>query len=751
MLATATHYLHAGLCAIPARVDEKRPALAKWEQYQTQMPTEQDLQRWFANGSSICVLTGSISGNLELLDFDFKAELYANWRELVDADRPGLLDRLVVERSQSGGMHVVYRCEALIPGNLKLAQRVISTDSVAPIEYCGKKVTPRRTTDGRFEATITLIETRGEGGLFLCAPSPGYVLEFGSFEGVPLLTESERDTLIGAAKALNEAFPKVVKGASDYSQNDRPGDEYNKNGDVRGLLQKHGWVCARQCGDNEHWRRPGKDLGQSATLRVSDNVFYVFSSNAAPFEPDQSYSPFAVYAWLEHSGDFQKAASALRPSRAVNGSSRSSEDYFDSQAERGSCREPGDEPPPERQSLIIRSAKTLVREFTKLRAPLIDGVLRRGETMNIISAPKFGKSWLVLSLILAIASGQKWLGRFYTARGKVLLIDNELHPETLASRLPRVAMAMGLEPAAYEDNIDIVNLRGSLVDLKKLSFDLMLLEPGTYDLIVLDAWYRLQPAGSDENSNGDVAELYNLLDCVSHKIDCAFACVHHSSKGNQSGKAVTDVGSGAGAQARASDTHLVMRQHEHDGAVVVDASVRSWAPIKPFCLRWEFPLFNVDETLNPKDLRKENPRARTSSSNDGKPTAEEVREAKELAAREKVLKAYGRFPEGETQRVLRSVCGISGEKFNLANDSLIADGLVEQFETKKGRQLVSMYRLTGAGQVGQVGQKQCLSHLSRVVGQGRPPLGAPLSHLPDTCGNKQPTLSHLEDTDGEYS
>ena len=58
--------------------------------------------------------------------------------------------RLVIESSQSGGRHVIYRCDQPVDGNLKLAQ--------------GNR-------DGK---QVTLIETRGEGGLFLCSPSAGY-------------------------------------------------------------------------------------------------------------------------------------------------------------------------------------------------------------------------------------------------------------------------------------------------------------------------------------------------------------------------------------------------------------------------------------------------------------------------------------------------------------------------------------------------------------------------------------------------
>jgi len=38
----------------------------------------------------------------------------------------------------------------------------------------------------------------------------------------------------------------------------------------------------------------------------------VFSSSAAPFEPDTSYGKFAAFALVEHEGDFSAAARALR-------------------------------------------------------------------------------------------------------------------------------------------------------------------------------------------------------------------------------------------------------------------------------------------------------------------------------------------------------------------------------------------------------------------------------------------------------
>jgi hypothetical protein len=171
----------------------------------------------------------------------------------------------------------------------------------------------------------------------------------GDLANPTVLTEDQRNALLQAAWKLNEYVPPVTNGLkatpnsghsaplSAHSSNispllahqannpplsehnshsapisadnsHRPGDDFNNRGDVRDVLQQHGWICTKG-GENEYWRRPGKTSGTSATLK--DRVFYVFSSNAAPFEPNEAYSPFAVYAMLEHGGDFSTATLAL--------------------------------------------------------------------------------------------------------------------------------------------------------------------------------------------------------------------------------------------------------------------------------------------------------------------------------------------------------------------------------------------------------------------------------------------------------
>jgi len=90
----------------------------------------------------------------------------------------------------------------------------------------------------------------------------------------------------------------------------RPGDDYNQRGEITQILEAHGWQRIGESGGNQLWRRPGKTTGNhSATF--DGRTFYVFSSAAPPFDANTGYSPFAVYAMLEHGGDYAAASASL--------------------------------------------------------------------------------------------------------------------------------------------------------------------------------------------------------------------------------------------------------------------------------------------------------------------------------------------------------------------------------------------------------------------------------------------------------
>ncbi|GMU80953.1 MAG: hypothetical protein AMXMBFR47_08240 [Planctomycetota bacterium] len=251
------------------------------------------------------------------------------------------------------------------------------------------------------------------------------------------------------------------------------------------------------------------------------------------------------------------------------------------------------------RKLIRVDASELVAKGSPLRTPILNGLLRRGETLNIVGGPKSHKSWLALDLLLAVATGRSWLG-FQTNRGRVLLIDNELHIETLQDRIRRVAGARGIPTADYAGRFDVVSLRGRLCTVDELGGPFEEWADEDYSLVVLDALYRL--FRGNENDNADMANVYNAIDSYAASMNSAFGVVHHSSKGNQADKATTDIGAGAGAQSRACDSHLVIRPHAEDGCAAIDAVVRSFAPPERFVIRWQYPVWNLDEGLDPSEL-----------------------------------------------------------------------------------------------------------------------------------------------------
>ena len=163
---------------------------------------------------------------------------------------------------------------------------------------------------------------------------------------------------------------------------------------------------------------------------------------------------------------------------------------------------------------------------------------------------------------------------------------------------------MGIPWAEVADRVDVLALRGRLVALPALAAGLrQQIEPRRYTVAILDAMYRVLPATADENANRDMAAVYDTVDNLADRLQAAFVLVHHSSKGSQSDKSVTDVGSGAGSQSRAADTHLILRPHEQDNVIVLDAAARSWPPLAPRCLRWEYPLWVPALDLDPAQLR----------------------------------------------------------------------------------------------------------------------------------------------------
>jgi hypothetical protein len=268
-------------------------------------------------------------------------------------------------------------------------------------------------------------------------------------------------------------------------------------------------------------------------------------------------------------------------------------------------------------ALSIASAGDLLKDFPELRQPLVDGVLRMTETMNVIDAAKGGKTHTAIDLALSIVTGRMWLAKYPIINpGPVLYIDAELHPATMARRIASICSARGIFSTEIAGGLDVLSLRGKLKDIFQLKPYLAENAAKKYHAIIFDALYRLIPEGIDENSNSDMTRVFNAIDQIGESTGAACIIIHHASKGVQAGKSVVDVGSGASAMARATDSHIIFRQHTEDGCKVMEMAGRSWPPLDPVVLRWTYPTWNIDDTLDPTDLRENNRRKRKEESAD---------------------------------------------------------------------------------------------------------------------------------------
>jgi Bifunctional DNA primase/polymerase, N-terminal len=306
IIRTALEARRAGISVVPVLPDgRKRPAV-RWRIYQHRLATPREIARWFGNGErGLALITGAISGGLEALDFD-SLTMYEEWSERMRQWGYGALyDRLTCGYLEATphGVHLLYRsCPA--EKNQKLAS--------VPV-------------DGS-QRVRTLIETRGEGGLVVVAPSGGrvhpsgkpYVLLAGGITTIPTLTAEERRLPFSVARSFDQTTPGHVLSdvrqqvRTALAQGERPGDRYNRRASWAEVLEPHGWRMLSTRDGESYWQRPGKqDSGVSATTNYQgSDLLYVFSTSTV-FEAGKAYSKFAAYAILEHGGDFRAAACAL--------------------------------------------------------------------------------------------------------------------------------------------------------------------------------------------------------------------------------------------------------------------------------------------------------------------------------------------------------------------------------------------------------------------------------------------------------
>lgn len=311
--ADAAHeWWDAGCAPLPAATDgTKRPAVNQWRQWQQLRPDWDTTEALFTHTDSdgIGILCGTASGHLEMLELEAAAVtggLTADLRQAFTDHGQDDLWRTITtgcaEITPSGGLHWYYRVDGGAKPNTKLARR--------PTEGGGVQV---------------LIETRGEGGWSVVAPSGGrthpsgrpWTRIAGSPATIPTITSEQRD-LVHDLCRLSDLMPEVQAAqpqpSAPHDGGLRPGDDFAARTSWDDILLPQGWTKASQRGRQATWVRPGKKVadGISATSGRggTDNLFVFSSSTTLPTE--EPLSKLFVWAHYHTNGDMSAAAAALR-------------------------------------------------------------------------------------------------------------------------------------------------------------------------------------------------------------------------------------------------------------------------------------------------------------------------------------------------------------------------------------------------------------------------------------------------------
>jgi hypothetical protein len=153
---------------------------------------------------------------------------------------------------------------------------------------------------------------------------------------------------------------------------------------------------------------------------------------------------------------------------------------------------------------------------------LVDGMFCLGDVNLLLGEPGIGKSWLSMSLAVAIVQGLPWLGH-PVIQGRVLYVDEENSVDLVYDRLRKLGLTQADAP-----NLRYLSNEGILLDrhADKLVDEALDYQPV---LIVLDALTRFH--SGDEDKAGSMSNLYNgALKPLARETGATVLLLHHAGK-----------------------------------------------------------------------------------------------------------------------------------------------------------------------------------------------------------------------------
>ena len=262
----------------------KRPNLS-WKDFQSRVMTDEEIGKHFPS-EQVAIITGSISGNLEVIDID-DMDVFPTFYESIITYFDNDLSKIKVIKTGKGA-HIYFRNEF----DMSNPPEGIKTGS---LKLASKKKNSKGITDVR-------IETRGEAAYVIAPPSPNYSVYGGGqfLTAIPMWSLVDRQAIFSIAREYNEHVvpnsqpraPKVSTQRVSNTYKRSSWEDYNDSDGYINDLQSLGFTYKNSKGNRDYYLREGSTADQSGNFNRDMNRFSVFSSSTC-LDPDKQggYSP----------------------------------------------------------------------------------------------------------------------------------------------------------------------------------------------------------------------------------------------------------------------------------------------------------------------------------------------------------------------------------------------------------------------------------------------------------------------------
>ena len=185
---------------------------------------------------------------------------------------------------------------------------------------------------------------------------------------------------------------------------------------------------------------------------------------------------------------------------------------------------------------------------------LVENFITRGGMHFITAPPGGGKSWIAVDLVRACNDGSNWMGCLPVTKCNILYINEEMGIGRFFQRFFK------LSPGACE-NVHIMQKQMVKLDNAEHMADIVqYVKDHDIAIVILDTFVRVH--GYDENSNTDMAKLYDRMKGINES-GAAIVALHHHKKGIHAGPVAHEAMRGAGEIAAQAD--LVATVDHKDG------------------------------------------------------------------------------------------------------------------------------------------------------------------------------------------